>query len=122
MVNEADVEEAIRLVDVSRASIDIHLAAAAAGLGKGSDSRSTLADPLTRCLSLIRDLAAVYEGPEGSGLTSTESIRVLPMSMVRERVKASGFSDEHLQQCLVTFDQCNIWSISEDGTLLSIFN
>lgn len=94
----------MRLMDVSRSSVDLHL----------ERGRPREMDPVTRILGLIRDLS--------HGQQSADGVRHVPMDVIRERVRTAGFSDAQLQQCLVAFDQCNIWTVSPDGTSLKIFN
>lgn len=105
LVNQADIDESMRLMEVSRSSVDIHL----------DRQRPREADPVARILSLVRNLARNVSEDESKA-------RTLSMDVIRESVRGAGFSDEQLQQCLVAFDQCNIWSISSDGTALKIFN
>lgn len=103
-VNQSDLDEAMRLMDVSRSSVDIHLDT------KGRAGGRTKTDPISAILTLIRDLSETFEG------------RVVPMDRVRDAVRGRGFTDQQLQQCLVAFDECHIWSLSPDGTSLRIFN
>lgn len=91
-------------MEVSRSSVDIHF--------DRVKPRET--DPTTRILGLVRDLSRSLEVEDG--------VRSVPMDLIRETVRSRGFSDEQLQQCLVAFDQCNIWTVSQDGTTLKIFN
>lgn len=123
VVAQGDIDEAMRLMDVSRASVDVHL-----------DERASRAraenEPITRILALIRDMAHAVEPdfvPTGSSTSDhrkslSSASHSVPMDAIREQVRANGFTDEQLQQCLVAFDQCNIWTISQDGTRLRIFN
>jgi hypothetical protein len=118
-------------MDASRASVDVHLASRNAR-GLGGSGLSAAAEPMTRCLALIRDLAASGAlGPDGEplavesfteGPSGKDTARILPMSLVRDRCRAAGFTDEHIQHCISAFDQCNIWSVSADGLMLKIFN
>lgn len=98
-------------MEVSRSSVDIHLER-----GKSRDS-----DPISKILSIIRDLSHHHHHHQHP--TSDDSgAKSLPMDLVRDTVRGKGFSDEQLQQCLVAFDQCNIWSLNAEGTELRIFN
>lgn len=94
----------MRLMDISRSSVDLHLERA-----RPKDN-----DPTTRILGLVRELS--------NAQANTDGVRMVPMDIIRERVRGAGFSDEQLQQCLVAFDQCNIWTVSADGTILKVFN
>lgn len=73
-------------------------------------------DPVTRIYALIRDLAS------GTASDSADNAKTLAMETIRELVKARGFSDDQLQQCIQEFDQCNIWSVSPNGATLKIYN
>jgi DNA replication licensing factor MCM7 len=107
-VSQADVDEAMRLIEVSRSSVDTHLDRAARHKVEG--------DPSTRIFALIRDLA------RATGAVDDGSAKTLPMESVLELVRARGFSEEQLQQCLAEFDQCNIWSLAPNGATLKIYN
>lgn len=118
LVLQNDVDEAMRLMECSRNSIDVHL-------DSQSSHRKSHQDPTTKILSLIRDLASAYENATsttGSTGADTGAARTVPMDLVREHIRTRGFSDDQLQQCLVAFDQCNIWSLTPDGCNLRIFN
>lgn len=104
MVNQGDVDEAMRLMEVSRSSVDIHL----------DRIKPRESDPTTRILGLVRDLSRSVSPEDG--------VRGVPMDVIRDTVRTHGFTDEQLQQCLVALDQCNIWTISPDGTTLKIFD
>lgn len=93
-------------MEVSRSSVDIHLEA-----GKTRPS----IDPTTAILSIIREVARNFELDEGA-------VRIVPIDIIRDSVRSRGYSDTQLQSCLVAFDECNIWSVSSDGTTLKIFN
>jgi DNA replication licensing factor MCM7 len=97
VVQQADIDEAMRLMEVSRCSVDIHL-----------DRHNGVIDPTTRILALVREL--------------TRGEPSVSMEVVRDAVRARGFTDTQLQECLVAFDQCNIWSLSPDGTTLRILD
>jgi DNA replication licensing factor MCM7 len=108
LVAQADVDEAMRLMEVSRASVDCHLERSARARVEG--------DPLTRIYALIRDLAA------RSPAAADGAPKELPMDAIRELVRARNFSEEQLQACLAEFDQCNIWALSPGGASLKIYN
>lgn len=98
----------MRLMELSRSSVDVHLDR----MSRGGRAEG---DPITKILSLIRDLSLAIDA-DASG------VRSVPMDLIREQIRGRGFSDEHLQHSLIAFDQCNIWSVSPDGTTLKIFN
>lgn len=120
-VLQFDVDEAMRLMECSRSSIDIHLDSRSS-----SQTRKGSQDPTTKILSLIRDLASAYENATTTtattGAGASGGARTVPMDLVREHIRTRGFTDDQLQQCLVAFDQCNIWSLTADGCNLRIFN
>lgn len=124
-VLQSDVDEAMRLMECSRSSIDIHLDSRSSQTRKGGSQ-----DPTTKILSLIRDLASAYENATTTTTNANASTatgpsggaRTVPMDLVREHIRTRGFTDDQLQQCLVAFDQCNIWSLTADGCNLRIFN
>jgi hypothetical protein len=90
-------------MEVSRSSIDIHL------ITKHSrDMRSV--DPSVRIYALIRDLA------------KAQSASTLSMQVIKDLVNVKGFSDKELQQCLIFFDDLNVWSVSNDGVSLTLIN
>ncbi len=106
-VSQADVDEAMRLIEVSRSSVDSHL---------DKTGRSKIdADPITRIYSLIKDLS-------NARTSDGENAKEIQMDLIREAIRSRGFSDEQLGQCIDEFDKCNIWSLSSNGSVLKIFN
>lgn len=134
VVKREDIDEALRLMSVSRSSVDMVAKARRAALSQAAKHRH--ADPQVRLYELIVDLYRART--TSSRLTqsttttnnTTDNIILdgslestgLPMELIRERVHAQGFTDEQLRQCLVDFDEANVWTISADGTSLNIFN
>lgn len=111
LVSQSDLDEAMRLMQISRTSVDVHLDRASLA------RRRHQADPTSQIMALIRDLAR-----EQGELDEENGVRIVSMDRVRDLVKTRGFTDQQLQQCLVAFDECHIWSLSPDGTRLRIFN
>ena len=104
-VNSSDVDEAMRLLQVSRSSVDIHRASQ-----QNSRHRDLEATPTTRCYRVICELAT-------SDVTKT-----LPLSYVREKCRSRGFTPEVIESCLDEFDRLNIWAIQRDSDTLQIYN
>ena len=112
-INQRDIDEALRLMDVSRSTIDAHLP----DKKKRANKRASN-DPLdisAKIYSLVRDLS----GEDKSiSYAIFELMHYYRLEMVRERIRGRGFKDEELQRCLVEFDTFNVWRISTDGTTL----
>ncbi|EEH35675.1 DNA replication licensing factor mcm7 [Paracoccidioides lutzii Pb01] len=96
-----DVDEALRLTAVSKASLyhDAH--------GGGDHS------PISKIYNLIRSMresgaAAVEDGNEGE----------LSMRRVRERVLAKGFTEDQLMQTIEEYTELYIWQVIANGTRL----
>lgn len=107
-VSKEDIDEAMRLMETSRGSIDSHLMINDSAARQRHIDNNT-ADPSVKIYALIRDLVNVHSGT-----------RAVSMELVRERVRAKGFSDEQLQACLVALD--DLWTVSRDGTILTMIN
>ncbi|KAL2360553.1 Mcm2-7 hexameric complex component [Blastomyces dermatitidis] len=96
-----DVDEALRLTAVSKASLYHD--------SQGGDDQS----PMSKIYNLIRGMresgaAAVEDGNEGE----------LSMRRVRERVLAKGFTDDQLSQTIEEYAKLNVWQIISNGTRL----
>lgn len=116
VVSQADLEEALRLMEVSRSSIDVHL-------DRSSARNRQSADPVSQIVALIRELARELDcKPDDNSNNDDGGCRVVPMDRVRELIRGRGFTDQQLQQCLVALDECHVWSLSPDGVTLRIFN
>jgi DNA replication licensing factor MCM7 len=112
-VNSGDVDEAMRLLQVSRSSIDIHRVSQ-----QNSRHRDLEASPTTRCYRAICELALDPNCLLSSG---TEN-KILPLGLVREKCKSRGFTPEVVDNCLEEFDRLNIWAIQRDSDTLQIYN
>ncbi|KAJ9306183.1 hypothetical protein DTO217A2_4299 [Paecilomyces variotii] len=100
-VVEEDVDEALRLIEVSKASLRND--------GQGGQDQS----PTTKIYNLIRAMrdsgaAAVGDGEEGE----------LSMKRIRERVLAKGFTEDQLVQTVDEYANMDIWQITGNGTRL----
>ncbi|EEH04400.1 DNA replication licensing factor mcm7 [Histoplasma capsulatum G186AR] len=96
-----DVDEALRLTAVSKASLYHD------SQGDGDQS------PMSKIYNLIRGMresgaAAVEDGNEGE----------LSMRRVRERVLAKGFTDDQLSQTIDEYASLNVWQVIGNGTRL----
>lgn len=105
IVNSSDVDEAMRLLQVSRSSVDIHRTNQ-----QNSRHRDLEATPTTRCYRVICELA------------STDDTKVLSLPYIREKCKSRGFTPEIIENCLEEFDRLNIWAIQGDSDTLQIYN
>ncbi|KAJ9256018.1 hypothetical protein DTO195F2_6066 [Paecilomyces variotii] len=100
-VVEEDVDEALRLIEVSKASLRND--------GQGGQDQS----PTTKIYNLIRAMrdsgaAAVGDGEEGE----------LSMKRIRERVLAKGFTEDQLVQTVDEYANMDVWQITGNGTRL----
>ncbi|KAJ9292479.1 hypothetical protein DTO271G3_8751 [Paecilomyces variotii] len=100
-VVEEDVDEALRLIEVSKASLRND--------GQGGQDQS----PTTKIYNLIRAMrdsgaAAVGDGEEGE----------LSMKRIRERVLAKGFTEDQLVQTVDEYANMDVWQITANGARL----
>ncbi|KAK5735266.1 DNA replication licensing factor MCM7 [Elasticomyces elasticus] len=96
-----DVDESLRLVEVSKASLY-------------DDDRDRRGDqsPSTKIFNLVR-------GMRDSGAAATgEGRGELDMRRVRERVLAKGFTVQQLEACLDEYSTLDIWQTASEGTRL----
>lgn len=127
VVLQEDVDEALRLMSVSRSSIG-------SAYGNKPKRYPDMANaPIIFHFFLSRQakepsvVAKLYSLIKRISLTSPEvldegAIKTVPMYIIRSGAHAAGFTDEQLQQCLVDYDLANAWSVSDDGTLLKIYS
>ncbi|PYH87445.1 MCM-domain-containing protein [Aspergillus ellipticus CBS 707.79] len=96
-----DVDEALRLIDVSRASLS-------------NDGQSGMdQSPSSKIYHLIRSMwesgaAAVGDGDEGE----------LSMRRIRERALAKGFTEDQLTMAVDEYQSLNVWQVMGDGSRL----
>lgn len=92
-VERADIDEAMRLMEMSKASLN--------------NTRTTGArredNPTSAIYSIIRELAA--RSPDHSASYQTE---ILP------RVLAGGFTEAQLEECLAEYERINVWLVTHD--------
>ncbi|KAL1968521.1 hypothetical protein VTN77DRAFT_1731 [Rasamsonia byssochlamydoides] len=96
-----DVDEALRLVEVSKASLYND--------GQAGADQS----PSSKIYNLIRAMresgaAAASDGKEGE----------LSVRKIRERVLAKGFTEDQLTQTIDEYAELNVWQLNENGTRL----
>lgn len=108
-----DVDEAMRLLQVSRASVDLHRSSSSAR------HRDVEATPTTRCYRLICELAN-----DASLLlpSADASVKILPLGVVREKCLGRSFTVQVVENCLEEFDRLNIWALQRDSDTLHIYN
>lgn len=91
-----DTDEALRLIEVSKASL----------YGKDEwDEDNTVS---SKIYNIIRTLA--FGGGEGNG--------ELSMRTVRERVLAKGFTDDQLAEVVDEYAALDVWQVAGEGTRL----
>ncbi|PWY74589.1 MCM-domain-containing protein [Aspergillus sclerotioniger CBS 115572] len=96
-----DVDEALRLVEVSKASL-------------ATDGQSGMdQSPTSKIYYLIRSMlesgaAAVGDGDEGE----------LSMRRIRERVLAKGFTEDQLNLAIDEYENSNVWQVMGNGSRL----
>lgn len=105
VVAKADVDEAMRLLDSSRASV----------LLPSNNAKTNAVDPITRIYSLIREMPSSEE--EGSSGCKEISIDAL-----RDRVRISGFNESQLFDTIKMFEGTGMWKLSSDERRLIILN
>ncbi|KAL3457372.1 MCM2/3/5 family-domain-containing protein [Aspergillus heterothallicus] len=100
-----DVDEALRLIGVSRASLS-------------NDGQSHLdQSPTSKIYNLIRGMlesgaAAVGDGEDGE----------LSMRRIRERVLAKGFTEDQLTMTIDEYENSHVWQVIANGTRLVFVN
>jgi len=96
-----DFDEALRLIDVSKASLHTD---AQAGVDQS---------PASKIYNLIR-------GMRGSGAAAVGAGRdgELSMRKVRDRILAKGFTEDQLASTIDEYALLDVWQITGDGTRL----
>lgn len=98
LVAREDVDEAIRLTHMSKASLEDN---------DGSDRRRRGEDVISRVFNIIRDYATVSASNE------------LEIRLCEAMVLRKGFTAQQLQTCLDEYESLNVIRISGDRTRLS---
>lgn len=99
IVELGDVDEALRLISVSKSSL------------YDSDTRDVDMTSSSKIYKIIRDLA----NGAGEHFIGEWSIRT-----IRDRVLAKGFTEDQLSECLSTYEELGIWLIN--GTKLNFLD
>ncbi|KAG2227022.1 hypothetical protein INT45_006429 [Circinella minor] len=96
IVESQDVDEALRLIDVSKASL----------FENQTGDRAQDRTPSTGILSVVRSLREVH------GLQ-------MDMSIVRERALARGYTDVQISDAIREYTDLNVWQVNATGTRLT---
>ncbi|KAG0217267.1 Mcm2-7 hexameric complex component [Mortierella sp. NVP41] len=106
VVSVEDVNEALRLIDVSKASLYDQ-----DGGQNGRDGRA-YQSPTDRIYDIIRTMS---KDPEDNW----RLIEELRLQEVRDRVLAKGFKLQELEECLRQYEDMNIWFVNDAQTKLT---
>jgi DNA replication licensing factor MCM7 len=88
-----DVDEALRLIEVSKASL--------------YDTDQNVGADMTTSSKIFRIIrTAAGRGNE------------VPMRIIRERVLAKGYTEDALVKCVEEYEGLDVWQVSENGTKL----
>ncbi|KAF8472813.1 MCM2/3/5 family-domain-containing protein [Kalaharituber pfeilii] len=104
-----DVDEALRLITVSKSSLY------AEGLGANADADTT---PSSKIYNIIRTLA--YGG--GAGANAGGRRDELNMNWLRERVLAKGFTEQEFVRAVEEYAGLDVWYVGGEGTRLVFVN
>lgn len=104
VVTVEDVNESLRLVDVSKASLYDHQES-------GQDGRS-FASNVDKIYDLIRTMSKDADD-------NYRLVDEMRLQDIRARVAAKGFKVQDLEECLKTYEDMNIWFINEANTKLT---
>ena len=139
VVDVADVDEALRLMETSKASL-FH------DRGADHDGIGTDVGFVSKIYRIIREMAYVageaeaddytaeatapddgdqmdLDGPKAkkeNGGTSAGRLGALDMQEVRDRIIASGWVEDQLQACLDEYQDLNVFQISDDNKLVFV--
>ncbi|CAG8498857.1 3653_t:CDS:2 [Ambispora gerdemannii] len=105
VVIQNDVDEALRLIDVSKASLNVEREVV-----DGDTSIST------RIYELIREM--YNRLPENEG--EDDSLRQLKIVDIRDRAYAKGFTSDQLQECFDEYSNLNVWMIDNNRRYLTM--
>lgn len=120
-VTSTDVDEAMRLLQVSRSSVDIHRP----NSNSNSRHRDLEATPTTRCYRVICELSldpAAAPAQYNENIDSNNGQKIISLAYIREKCRSRGFTPEIINNCLDEFDRLNIWSVQRDSDILQIYN
>ncbi|KAI5804200.1 MCM2/3/5 family-domain-containing protein [Peziza echinospora] len=105
-----DVDEALRLISVSKSS----LYNPADGANQDADMT-----PSSKIYNIIRNLAYGDGGVKGSAGGRKD---VLQMNYIRERVLAKGFTDQELARAVEEYAELDVWQVAGEGSRLVFVN
>ncbi|KAI8147450.1 MCM2/3/5 family-domain-containing protein [Fennellomyces sp. T-0311] len=97
LVESQDVDEALRLIDVSKASL----------FDNQTGDRSQDRTPSTGVYSVVRSLREVYG-------------QQIDMPIIRERALARGYSEAQINDAIREYSDFNVWQLNAAGTKLTI--
>ncbi|KAJ5113205.1 DNA replication licensing factor MCM7 [Penicillium angulare] len=100
-----DVDEALRLIEISKAS-----------LYNDGDSGADHT-PTSKIYTLIRNL---WES--GAAVVDDDEQNAMSIRRIRERVLAKGFTDDQLTTALHEYVEMNVWQLSDNGARLIFVN
>ncbi|KAJ3406935.1 Mcm2-7 hexameric complex component, partial [Chytridiales sp. JEL 0842] len=101
-VEVGDVEEALRLIDVSKSSVN----------QREANQRE---DPTSAIYRIIKDMSR-------EGHSKGEMSESLNMEDIRFRITNKGHSDEQLQACIDFYEANNLWMRTNNGNMLTWIN
>ena len=130
-VETADVDEALRLMEVSKASLYEH---------DDNGNRNVDRTSASKIFQLIKGMAAaglgrkplggqgggrklgrgpaameVDDGDDGGNAFNPEQV----MREVKDRVIAKGFTEDELNECVNTYAELDVWRLEANGTILA---
>ncbi|WWC72895.1 uncharacterized protein I206_106859 [Kwoniella pini CBS 10737] len=113
IVGQGDVDEALRLMDVSKASLYEH----AASRGLGEDLTDT-----SKIFRLIKDMATISardrEREEDEDYEDEEELEELGMNEVRNRVLAKGFTETQFMDTVLEYENMGVLVRTANNTRL----
>ncbi|KAI6522277.1 hypothetical protein MCOR10_005682 [Pyricularia oryzae] len=107
LVSQDDVDEALRLVEASKASLDASATPSRRGLNASS-----------RIYNLVKALADQGACRADDGEEDDELGIELSMRQVRERVLAKGFTEDQWTTALDEYTELDVWQTAGSGTRL----
>ncbi|CAG8639356.1 6354_t:CDS:2 [Paraglomus brasilianum] len=105
VVDQSDVDEALRLIDVSKSSL----------YEKRSDEAHNIdRTPTTALYNLIRSMAR--QGKKKGPLKNLKYVDI------KERAIAKGYTEQQLLQCITEYEETDVWTLSNQRTKLTWIN
>ncbi|KAJ3131084.1 Mcm2-7 hexameric complex component [Physocladia obscura] len=99
-VEIGDVEEALRLLEVSKSSIF------------NAQDDQVHQDPVSKIFNIIRDMSR-------EGLGEGDYKDEIEIADIRNRITAKGFGDADLDKCIRTYEASNLWMRTKNGTCIA---